>query len=260
VYGGHLAAQALTAAGRTVDRPAHSLHCTFHQRGDSRQPVDYTVERLTEGRTYASRMVHARQEARLVLSMTASFKAPEAGHDRQSTAPSAPPPEELPDPYPLWASRNPQVHDAAEWRRVAELRFVPGPRQGGRGAIDQLVWIRVPHVLDADPLLHAAALTYCSDLTLAHTAALDIEPHVVHRTGPRRTQLVSLNHSMWFHRAFRADDWLLFAQRSPSATDGRGLARGEFWSRDGRLVASAVQESVLRFARAHRRVGERGQA
>jgi acyl-CoA thioesterase-2 len=248
-FGGQVAAQALGAAGRTVDRPPHSLHCTFLRPGDPARPVDYSVTRVRDGRTYASRVVEAIQGGQAIMTLTASFKHPEPDHDRQPSMPRVPLPDELPDPYPRWASANPDVYAAAEWRRAVSLRFVPPSDQPtSDGSNDQLVWMRaISHVPD-DPVTQAAALTYFSDLTLAHTAAMDIEPHAVLRDGPRRTLMASLNHGVWFHRPFQADDWLLFAQRSRSTSDGRGLSMGEFWSRDGRLVASAAQEAVLRIA------------
>jgi acyl-CoA thioesterase II len=247
VFGGQVAAQALMAAGQTVHRLPHSMHGTFLRPGDSRLPVAYTVERLFDGRTYAARAVHARQRGQTIFSLTASFKHPEGGHDRQSEMPAVPAPEDLPDPYLLWAEVNPEGYALSHWRHAVALRFPADDHPPlDAGSNHTLVWMKVVQPLPADPLVQAAALTYCSDLTLAHTAALDIEPYVVFREGPRRTRLTSLNHAVWFHRPFRADEWLLFTQRSLSATDGRGLSMGEFWSRDGRLVASAVQESVLR--------------
>ncbi len=246
VFGGQVAAQALVAAGLTTDRAAHSCHGTFLRRGDSRRPVTYEVERVRDGRTYSARSVSARQDSTTIFTLTASFKAPEPGHDRQSAMPDAPAPEELPDPYVWFASANPDLFGVSEWRRAVALRFVPLDDAGGRN--DQLVWMRAVSPLAPDPLMHAAALTYCSDLTLGSTAAIDVEPPTVLREGARRIQLASLNHAVWFHRPFRADEWLLFAQRSMSASDGRGLSMGEFWSRDGQLVASAVQEVVVRVA------------
>jgi len=114
------------------------------------------------------------------------------------------------------------------------------------GLTRQLVWVKATERLPADPLLHVCALAYCSDLTLARTAALDQEPPWPVRVVPSKIFMASLDHAMWFHRPFRADEWLLFAQRSPSASDGRGLSMGDFWTRDGQLIASVVQEAVLR--------------
>ena len=172
VFGGQVAAQALVAAGRTVDRVAHSCHGTFLRRGDSRRPVTYEVERVRDGRTYSARSVTARQDGMAIFTLSASFKVPEPGHDRQSTMPDAPAPEELPDPYVWFAAANPELFGVSEWRRAVSLRFVPLDEAVGRN--DQLVWMRATSPLAADPLTHAAALTYCSDLTLGSTAAIDV--------------------------------------------------------------------------------------
>ena len=241
IFGGQVAAQALVAAGRTVERRAHSMHGTFLRRGDSRLPVRYDVERARDGRTYSTRLVTARQEGRLIFTLTASFKEPETGHDRQSVMPAATAPEGLPDPYDAWP---PESSEAEQWRRAVSLRFVPAATEGGRN--DQLVWMRTACPLPDDDLTRSAALTYCSDLTLGQTAAVDLEPHLLLRDGPGRVRMASLSHALWFHREVDVDEWLLFAQRSSTAADGRGISSGEFWSRDGRLVASAVQEVVLR--------------
>ncbi|MEV0093818.1 acyl-CoA thioesterase II [Streptomyces sp. NPDC050738] len=250
-FGGQVAAQALTAAGLTVagGHPVHSLHSYFLRAGDPREPIVYQVERLRDGRSYLSRRVTAVQGGEAIFTLSASFKHPEAGEDRQPAMPQAPSPETLPDPYTEWADADPESYERAEWRRVMSMRFVPPARVSAPGLNQQLVWLRATEQLPDDPLLNVCALAYCSDLTLAHTAALGHEPPVPLRGGPPRIFLTSLDHAMWFHRPFRADEWLLFAQRSPSTSDGRGLALGEFWSRDGHLVAHVVQEAVFRLRR-----------
>lgn len=264
-FGGQVAAQTLTAAGRTVDggRRVHSLHGYFLRVGDARRPVVYRVERLREGRSYATRQVTAIQGGDPIFTLTASFKYVEAEQERQRRMPTVPPPEVLRDAYRSWGEANPEAYRAAAFARVASLRIVPAgvghaAASGSDGEIGQCVWLRAYEQLPDDPLVHAAALTYYSDLTFAQTATLVDGDRVLFpfRDGPSPAQLASLDHAMWFHRPFRADEWLLFAQRSPSAGDGRGFNVGDFWTRDGTLVASVAQESVLRW----RRPGVRAEA
>ncbi|MFG3051673.1 acyl-CoA thioesterase [Kitasatospora sp. NPDC048239] len=253
-FGGQVAAQALTAAGRTIGegRSVHSLHGYFLLPGDPTRPIRYEVERLREGMSYAARRVTAVQGEEAIFTLSASFKRSEPATDRHREMPPVPGPEELPDAFARWddAARG---DDRARFEgfRALELRFVPPDAPGLPPAVpgmpQQFVWLRTGSPLPAgDPLVHVCALTYLSDLTLASTAGLHLQPNFFHRTQPPRLILASLDHSMWFHRPFRADEWLLFAQRSPSAADGRGLSLGEFYDRDGLLVASAVQEALVR--------------
>ncbi|WP_030265354.1 acyl-CoA thioesterase [Streptomyces sp. NRRL B-24484] len=258
-FGGQVAAQALTAAGRTIgaERSVHSLHGYFLRPGDPTRPIVYQVDRVRDGSSYATRRVTAVQRGEAIFTMSASFKRPESSVERQRTMPPVPGPEELPDPFVAWERANPEDFAKATGFRALEMRFLPADAPGMpaelAGVPQQFVWLRTGTPLpDDDPLLQVCALTYLSDLTLASTTALHLEPHRFGRKEPRRTLLASLDHAMWFHRPFRADEWLLFAQRSPSASDGRGLALGEFYNRDGLLVASAVQETLLREARATR--------
>ncbi|KIQ65172.1 acyl-CoA thioesterase [Kitasatospora griseola] len=252
-FGGQVAAQALTSAGRTVEpaRRVHSLHGYFLRPGDPRRPIVYQVDRARDGNSYATRRVTALQRGEAIFTMSASFKRPESAGDRQRTMPPVPGPEELPDPYPAWQRDAPEEYEQSAIFRALRMRFVPAGAPGLPpelpGVPQQFVWLRTDAGLPADdPLLQVCALTYLSDLTLASTTALHLQPHRVHRVAESRVALASLDHAMWFHRPFRADEWLLFAQRSPSASDGRGLAMGEFYDRDGTLVASAVQETLLR--------------
>ena len=255
-FGGQVAAQALVAAGRTVapGRLVHSLHSYFMRPGDPRLPLVYEVERLRDGHSYTTRRVTAIQHGEAVFTLSASFKKPESGADRQRAMPLLPDPGLLPDPYADWAeagSANPENYWASTGRLTLEMRIVPPGSAGlpGRtaGAEEQFVWLKSASGLpDDDPLLHVCALAYLSDLTLASTAALHLQLPRSQRKGPPTISLASLDHAMWFHRPFRADEWLLFAQRSPTSSDGRGLAHGEFYTRDGLLVASVVQEALIR--------------
>ncbi|MFF4649245.1 acyl-CoA thioesterase [Streptomyces sp. NPDC001380] len=256
-FGGQVAAQALTAAGRTTGagRAVHSLHGYFVRPGDPRRPIVYQVERVRDGRSYTTRRVGAVQRGEVIFTLSASFKEPEEGAERQRSAPGVPGPEELPDPYAAWAEADPEGYAASALSRTLRMRFVPPGSPGlppeVPGMPQQFVWLRAAAPLPADePLLHVCALTYLSDLTLASTTALHLQEPRFRRSGPPRLTLASLDHAMWFHRPFRADEWLLFAQRSPSSSDGRGLALGEFYDRGGALVASAVQEALVRERRA----------
>ncbi|MFD8756835.1 acyl-CoA thioesterase [Kitasatospora sp. NPDC059577] len=252
-FGGHVAAQALVAAGRTCEdrRPVHSLHGYFLLPGSPARPIDYVVERVREGVSYTTRRVTAMQKRNEIFSLSVSLKHPEPGPDRHREVPPLPAPESLPDSVADAPEEVRRMVAASGGFRDLDVRFVP-PHSPGLppavpGLLQQFVWMRTASPLpDGDPLLHAAALAYLSDLTLASTAGLDEQPNFFQRTEPPTLLMASLDHAMWFHRPFRADEWLLFAQRSPSSSDGRGLALGEFYDRDGRLVASAVQEALIR--------------
>ncbi|WP_420492951.1 acyl-CoA thioesterase [Kitasatospora camelliae] len=251
-FGGQVAAQALTSAGRTIgkDRLVHSLHGYFLRPGDPQRPIVYQVDRVRDGASYATRRVTAVQRGEAIFTLSASFKRPEESRERQRSMPPVPGPEELPDPFLTWEQLAPEHFARATGFRSLEMRFVPADSPGlpaeMPGVPQQFVWLRTGSRLPEDPLVQVCALTYLSDLTLASTTTLHLQPHMLLRTEPPRITLASLDHAMWFHRPFRADDWLLFAQRSPSASDGRGLAMGEFYDRDGQLVASAVQETLAR--------------
>jgi acyl-CoA thioesterase-2 len=254
-FGGQVAAQALVAAGRTVapDRHVHSLHSYFMRPGDPRRPLLYQVERLRDGRSYSTRRVTAIQRGEIVFSLSASFTRPEPDEriERQQSMPELPGPEGLPAPYAAWSAQDPESYWATTAQRTLDMRIVPTASPGlpvdELGASRQYVWVKSATQLPADePLLQVCALAYLSDLTLASTAALHLQPPRAERTERTPLVLASLDHAMWFHRPFRADDWLLFVQRSPSAADGRGLAQGDFYTRDGLLIATVMQEALIR--------------
>ncbi|MGW8889080.1 acyl-CoA thioesterase [Streptomyces sp. NPDC055749] len=248
-FGGQVAAQALAAAGRTVPegRQVHSVHGHFLRTGDTAHPFVYEVERIRDGSSYLTRRATARQGGDVVFTLTASFKRPESAEDRQPPMPRTPDPGTFPDLYEIWAKNNPEDFERAQFRHVLDMRYVPGPAEPNTpGMTEQKLWMRATERLPDDPMLHASALAYASDLFLAPTASLASEPPRMLRTGPASVFLTSLDHAIWFHRPFRADEWLLFCQRSPSASDGRGLAFAEVWNRDGRLIAHVVQEAVVR--------------
>ncbi len=249
VYGGQVAGQALVAAGRTVDpaRTVHSLHGYFVRPGDPTEPIAYHVEKVRDGRSFSVRRSVAVQHGKPIFFMSASFQRAETGLDHQMDAPmDVPPPEDVPT-MPERLSRFPER--LGIWGiipRPMDVRYIGEPgwvRPGDRPADDrQRVWMRIDGKLPDDPLLHACALTFCSDLTLLD-AVLSTHGEV---WGPGGYIGASLDHALWFHRPFRADEWFLYDCWSPSASGSRGLANGRMFTRDGRLIASAVQEGLLR--------------
>jgi acyl-CoA thioesterase-2 len=251
-FGGQVAAQALTAAARTVPdgRHVHSLHGYFLRAGEPSRPIVYQVERLRDGGTYLSRHVRAVQAGEVVFTLSASFKRPEHSFDRYPAMPATTAPEATPDLYELWADRSPAEFGRSALARALEVRRIPAAAEPATaGMTEQRLWIRASERLPDEPMLHACALAYASDLYLAPTAALPVEPPRPLRGEPSKVYIVSVDHAIWYHRPFRADEWLLFAQRSPSAVDGRGITFADVWSHDGRLIASVVQEAVFRSLR-----------
>lgn len=246
VFGGQVAAQALVAAGRTVENaPAHSLHAYFLRAGDPRVPILYEVDRIRDGKSFTTRRVVAIQRGRAIFNLQASFQKREPGLDHQLGMPDAPDPESL----PTWAERMAktlenepqQVRDWFMRPRPLELRYVESsdPERRSQG---QDVWLRANGELPDDPLLHQCIVAYASDMTLLDTATL---PHGLLWNDPRY-MMASLDHAMWFHRDLRADEWLLYAQESPSGAGARGFAWGHLFRRNGELVASVAQEGLIR--------------
>lgn len=250
VFGGQVAAQALIAAGRTVDepRPVHSLHSYFLRPGDPRRPILFEVDRIRDGRSFTTRRVKAVQHGKAIFNLAASFHIVEPGPEHARVVPDVPQPETL----PTFAERAEPYLDAMpesmrEWilrERPIEMRPVEDPRfldPSPREAM-QDVWIRANGRLPDDPLLHACVVAYASDLTLLDTTLL---PHGVEAFAGRY-QIASLDHAMWFHRPCRADDWLLYRQVSPMASGARAFARGEIFDQHGALTVSVVQEGLIR--------------
>jgi acyl-CoA thioesterase-2 len=250
VFGGQVAGQALAAAGRTVDsdHDVHSLHAYFLRPGDTSVPIVYDVERVRDGRSFVTRRVVARQHGRPIFVMSASFQVREHGLEHQDVMPEVPGPDELPTLADVLAARTGQDPTAfeTEWAAL-DVRYVGDTRPGGAMAdpahpAAARVWLRAAGSLPDDDLLHRVVLAYASDLTLLGASLV---PHGL-VIGDPRLMPASLDHAMWFHRPFRADEWLLYDQVSPSASGGRGLSMGRLFSTDGRLVATVMQEGLIR--------------
>jgi acyl-CoA thioesterase-2 len=250
VFGGQVIGQALVSAARTIDgeRTVHSLHAYFMRPGDPAVPILYEVERLRDGNTFSTRRVTAIQHGQPIFTMAASFQIEEAGFEHQIPMPKVPSPEELPSEAELkelYISRaTPAVRGYWERPRPIELRPVDLRHYVSRDRLDpsQFVWVRAAGALPDDRHIHRAVLAYLSDMTLLDTA-LFAHGRVIF---DQDLQVASLDHALWFHRPFRADEWLLYAEDSPSASGARGFTRGSLFSRDGRLVASVAQEGLIR--------------
>jgi len=250
VYGGQVIGQALVAASRTVeqDRHAHSLHGYFLRPGDTTIPILYVVDRIRDGKSFTTRRVVAVQHGKAIFNMSISFQVAEEGLSHQFDAPQVEPPEALEDEVTIRKRQAAQLPEEFQEHftreRPIEVRpidpvdlFDPKPHKP-----EQMCWMRTRDTLSDDPRLHQCVLAYLSDWTLLDTSAL---PHAVSFTQDN-LQMASLDHAMWFHRPFRADDWLLYVQDSPSASGARGFNRGLIYDRAGALVASVAQEGLMR--------------
>ncbi|MCK1348689.1 MULTISPECIES: acyl-CoA thioesterase II [unclassified Bradyrhizobium] len=250
VFGGQVIGQAMVAACRTVEnRLPHSLHCYFIQAGDPQVPIIYQVQRLRDGKSYSTRSVTAIQEGKPISSIMVSFHAGEQGaFDHQNNMPDVPPPEGLTaeelSKRPMFPDMPEFIRRYYDFDRPIELRPVEIGRYVGQKIDDGRfhIWIKAAAKLRDDPALHMCALAYASDLSLLDAVMVRygrtlFDGHMIS---------ASLDHAIWFHRPFRADEWLLYAKESPSAQGGRGLARGLIFKRDGTLVASVSQEGSVR--------------
>jgi len=250
VFGGQVIAQALQAAQRATDAPklAHSLHAYFMRPGDENFPIIYRVVRDFEGRSFATRRVIAMQQGKPILNMAASFQTAEDGLHHQAVMPDVPPPEELRSEHELREEQADAIPERFRKHllraRPIEIRpvqarswFRPEQREPA-----QQSWFRICAPIGDDPALHRAVLAYASDMTLLGTALL---PHGVNWMNDK-LQTASLDHAIWLHEPFRADEWLLYACDSPWSGHARGFNRGQVFTRDGRLVASTAQEGLMR--------------
>ncbi len=252
VYGGQVLGQALFAASQTVEgREAHSLHGYFLRPGDKKKPVVYEVDRIRDGGSYTTRRVVAIQSGKPIFNMSASFKTREEGIEHQFDMPDVPGPDGLLNMAELGKQALADIPDKLErflqWQRPIELRPVqpsnllhPEPAPPFRD-----IWIKADSALPDDPVMHKVVLAYASDYSLLGTALLPHGLAFSHKT----LRMASLDHAMWFHRDFRMDEWLLYSMDSPSSSHGRGFSRGNLFTREGVLVASMVQEGMIRKAR-----------
>ena len=250
VFGGQVIAQSLYAACKTVEgRQPHSLHAYFLLGGDPEIPIIYEVDRLRDGRSFTTRRVLAIQKGEAIFAMSASFQVEEPGYDHQMPMPDVPPPEALPDRDAMSRDILPNMPKAVrayyQRERPIEIRPVELRRYAGTGEAMEPrfhVWIRAMQPLPDDPAVHQAVLAYASDMSLLDSAM------VAHGKSVSDPDIMpaSLDHALWFHEGFRADDWLLYAQDSPWTGHARGLGRGLIYTKEGRLVASAMQEGLVR--------------
>ncbi|MFT4257521.1 MAG: acyl-CoA thioesterase II [Pseudoxanthomonas sp.] len=252
VFGGQVLGQALAAAQATVEagsgRLAHSLHAYFLRAGDIEAPIVFDVDRTRDGGSFSVRRVTAIQHGKVIFFCAASFQAEEPGAEHQMPMPPAPLPEDVPPSAPMPAEQlaklPPKIQrwlargGPFEFRRVHPRNELHPEKQPPF----QQVWFRFGEPVGDAPELHRALLAYASDFHLLGTATF---PHALSYYQPG-VQMASLDHALWFHRPFRADDWLLYSIDSPSAQNARGLARGQIFDRHGRLVASTAQEGLIR--------------
>jgi acyl-CoA thioesterase-2 len=256
VFGGQVIGQALVAASRTVDdvavRPPHSLHAYFLLGGDPKVPIIYEVDRIRDGKSFTTRRVNAIQHGRAIYSMSVSFHAAEEGLTHQLEMPAVPLPDALPSEAEIKDHILPRMPDPVrryyqserpiELRPVEYGRYLGEKLEGGR----YHMWIRATGRLPDEPAIHQCVLAYASDMTLLDAALITHGRTVFNED----IMAASLDHSLWFHRPFRADEWLLYAQDSPNLGGSRGFSRGSIFASDGTLVASVAQEGLLRQRRA----------
>ena len=252
IFGGLVIAQALIAAERTVEgRAAHSLHAYFILPGDPTVPIVYEVDRIRDGKSFTTRRCVAIQRGKAIFALSASFQVQEPGLEHQMNPPDVPPPEDLPSEAELRRRFSHAMPDnirkyfererPIEIRPTDPQRYVSPPPHAVNGPV-QNVWVRAVAPLPQDQVIHRAVLAYLSDMTLLDTALI---AHGRSIFDPA-IQGASLDHSLWFHAPVQADQWMLYAQDSPSSGHARALTRGQIFSRDGKLLASVVQEGLIR--------------
>ncbi|HHL2562069.1 TPA: acyl-CoA thioesterase II [Yersinia enterocolitica] len=253
VFGGQVVGQAIYAAKQTVpiDRGVHSFHSYFLRPGDSSKPIIYDVEILRDGNSFSARRVKAIQNGNPIFYMTASFQSPEEGFEHQNTMPDVPPPEGLMSETEIAKQLAHLIPEKVQNKFIGhqpiEMRPVKfhNPFQGSKTEPSRYVWFKANGVMPDDLRVHQYLLGYASDFNFLPTA---LQPHGKGFLEPG-VQIATIDHSMWFHRPFRLDDWLLYAVESTSASGARGFVRGQIYNREGVLVASTVQEGVIRLHR-----------
>jgi acyl-CoA thioesterase II len=251
VFGGQVLAQSINAAIRTVDEEsvAHSMHAYFMRPGNPKKQIVYEVDPIRDGRSFTTRRVVAKQDGVAIFSTAISFQIPEPGLEHQFSPPDVPGPEELEDDFDYWTRMAtedetidpPLAHSIC--RRAVNRRDFLNPADD-IGEPRQQYWMKTKEHLGDDPILHQTFLAYMSDMTLMGSA---LRPHP-YSSRSREFLGASLDHALWFHRPFRADEWLLFDQDSPIAQGARGFTRGTFYTQSGELVASCAQEALIRIS------------
>lgn len=250
LFGGQVMGQALSAAQETVgaDRYVHSLHSYFLRAGDASKPVIYEVEDIRNGASFSTRRIKAMQNNKVIFYMTVSFQCPEGGYNHQDVMPTAPNPDDVPsfsdflsankDALPRGMREKLLAEKPIEIRPIQQYNWIKPEKTDS----DYQIWLKTNGNLPDDLRIHSCMLAYASDFHFLPTALL---PHGASHLLPN-FQIATVDHAMWFHRPFRFDDWLLYCMDSPSASNGRGLVRGQIYSRQGELVASTMQEGVIR--------------
>ena len=250
VFGGQVLAQALVAAGRTVeaDRIAHSLHAYFILPGDIEAPIVYDVDQIRDGGSFTTRRIRAIQHGRPIFNMSASFQRVETGREHQTAMPDVPGPDGLASEISMIRAIADRIPESlrATYTQDRPFEFRPtdpvNPFAPDEHPPEHAVWFRAVDALPDDPAIHQSLLAYASDHGLLPTA---LRPHSLSWLQPD-LQIASLDHAMWFHRSFRADEWLLYVTESPTAAGARGFTRGSVYTQAGELVASVAQEGLMR--------------
>jgi len=249
VFGGQVIGQALSAAKETIDnRFVHSFHSYFLRPGDDKKPIVYDVEVIRDGGSFSTRRVKAIQHGKPIFYMTASFQSEEVGYEHQSPMPNVQGPESLLSEYEFYQQNLDKIpshlHSIVTCEKPIEIRHVQvnNPFNPKKMDTRRQVWIRSNGALPDDPRVHRYLLSYASDFNFLPTALF---PHARSHIQ-KDMQVATIDHSMWFHRPFRMDEWILYDMDSTSASGGRGLVKGQFFNQQGELVASAMQEGVIR--------------
>lgn len=250
VFGGQVMGQALSAAKETIpqDRKVHSFHSYFLRPGDAARPIVYEVENIRDGKSFSTRRVSAIQYGKPIFYLTASFQTEEIGFEHQDVMPLVPAPEELVSDLDFYQQHAEAIPESLRSKFICEkpieMRPVDfqNPFKAQISSPKRYVWFKANGSMPDDLRVHKYLLAYASDFNFLPTA---LQPHGKSFMAPNM-QVATIDHAMWFHQDFRFDDWLLYAVDSPSASGGRGLVRGQFFNRDGKLVASTIQEGVIR--------------
>ncbi|WP_300318847.1 acyl-CoA thioesterase II [Idiomarina sp.] len=250
VFGGQVIGQALSAAKETLppERVCHSFHSYFLRPGDAKKPIVYDVENIRDGKSFSARRVQAIQYGKPIFYMTASFQQQEQGFEHQDVMPQVPGPEGLVSDLDIYREHEELIPAPLRNKFICEkpieMRFVTpyNPFKPEKDEPKRYVWLKANGNMPADTRVHKYLLAYASDFNFLPTA---LQPHGVSFAQPNM-QVATIDHAMWFHRDFRMDDWVLYAIDSPSASGQRGLVRGQIYTRDGVLVASTIQEGVMR--------------